>query len=157
MFTYLLLVAVFLRITYAARSKCLIVIYCWNSFLVSMLKMFANLIPVYSSWEVGKLQCFSWIKARFNSPKVRFCVIGDGLEECEAARSMNWPFVKVDFRPNGIHRFPGLDMRTIQSYIDVVYGSPPQVEAESYEGWNLKPNVKLPNPVVLLPLSARCI
>nr|CAD1831055.1 unnamed protein product [Ananas comosus var. bracteatus] len=82
-------------------AKCLLyrlddVIPCDNH---SMLKMFANLIPVYSSWEVGKLQCFRWIKARFDGPKVRFCVIGDGLEECEAARLMNWPFVKVDFRP----------------------------------------------------------
>ncbi|KAK8505668.1 hypothetical protein V6N13_073356 [Hibiscus sabdariffa] len=32
--------------------------------------------------------------------KERFCAIGDGWEECEAAQAMNWPFIKVDLRPN---------------------------------------------------------
>ncbi|KAJ0111585.1 hypothetical protein Patl1_03472 [Pistacia atlantica] len=78
---------------------------------------------VYSSWEVGKLQCFQWIKERFNNPNVRFCVIGDGWEECEAAQAMQWPFVKIDFRPGSSHRFPGLSLKTIGYYFSVVYGS----------------------------------
>lgn len=76
---------------------------------------------VYSSWDVGKLQCFSWIKERFSGPNVRFCVIGDGWEECEAAESMRWPFVSINFRPGNVHRFPGLTLRTVGHYIDVVY------------------------------------
>ncbi|XP_050376504.1 eyes absent homolog isoform X2 [Argentina anserina] len=78
---------------------------------------------VYSSWEVGKLQCFQWIKARFKAPAVRFCVIGDGWEEGEAAQLMQWPFIKIDMRPGSSHRFPGLTMRTVGFYFSVVYGN----------------------------------
>uniref|UniRef100_A0A7N2N1M6 protein-tyrosine-phosphatase n=1 Tax=Quercus lobata TaxID=97700 RepID=A0A7N2N1M6_QUELO len=79
---------------------------------------------VYSSWEEGKIQCFQWIKERFSSSNVRFCVIGDGWEECEAAKTMRWPFVKIDLRPGSSHRFPGLTLRTVGYYFSVVYGSP---------------------------------
>lgn len=77
---------------------------------------------VYSSWEVGKLQCFSWIRERFGGPSVRFCVIGDGMEECEAAETMRWPFVKMDFRPKAPHRLPGLTIRILKHYMEVIYG-----------------------------------
>lgn len=77
---------------------------------------------MYSSWDVGKLQCFSWIKERFNGQAVQFCVIGDGMEECMAAQRMNWPFIQIDFRPGGVHRFPGLTLRMVEHYIDVIYG-----------------------------------
>ncbi|XP_058085929.1 eyes absent homolog isoform X1 [Magnolia sinica] len=79
---------------------------------------------VYSSWEVGKLQCFSWIKERFSSPGVQFCVIGDGMEECEAAQMMKWPFIRIDPRPDGSHRFPGLSMKMVSHYLDVIYSTP---------------------------------
>lgn len=79
---------------------------------------------VYSSWEVGKLQCFQWIKERFNSPNVRFCVIGDGWEEREAAEFMHWPYIKIDLRPGCSHRFPGLTSKTVRCYLSVVYGGP---------------------------------
>lgn len=79
---------------------------------------------VYSSWEVGKIQCFRWIKERFNYPNVRFCAIGDGWEECEAAEIMRWPFVKIDPRPGKHHRFPGLTLTTVSHYFSVVYGRP---------------------------------
>ncbi|WOL18276.1 hypothetical protein Cni_G27069 [Canna indica] len=84
---------------------------------------------VYSSWEVGKHQCFSWIKERFGGPNVRFCVIGDGPEECEAAQKMRWPFIKIDMRRSSPCRFPGLTMKMVQSYIEVIYG-PPDAEME---------------------------
>nr|ACU17702.1 unknown [Glycine max] len=79
---------------------------------------------VYSSWEVGKIQCFRWIKERFNHPNVRFCAIGDGWEESEAAEIMRWPFVKIDPRPGKLHRFPGLTLTTVSHYFSVVYGRP---------------------------------
>ncbi|XP_043715281.1 eyes absent homolog [Telopea speciosissima] len=79
---------------------------------------------VYSSWDVGKLQCFSWIKERFSGPNFRLCVIGDGGEECDAAQTMGWPFVRIDPRPVGFHRFPGLTIKTIGHYLDVVYDVP---------------------------------
>lgn len=72
---------------------------------------------------MGKLQCFLWIKERFQGPNVRFCVIGDGWEECEAAQSMNWPFVQIDPQPSSIHRFPGLTCADLRHYFSVVYGS----------------------------------
>ena len=85
-------------------------------------------MAVYSSWDVGKLQCFSWIKERFSGPNVQFCVIGDGWEECEAAETLRWPFVKIDPKPEGFHRFPGLTLKTVGHYLSVVYGRP---DAES--------------------------
>ncbi|KAI8531180.1 hypothetical protein RHMOL_Rhmol11G0117100 [Rhododendron molle] len=78
---------------------------------------------VYSSWDVGKLQCFSMIKERFSGPNVQFCVIGDGWEECEAAQAMRWPFVKISVQPGGSHRFPGLSLRTLSHYFSIVYGN----------------------------------
>lgn len=78
---------------------------------------------VYSSWEVGKLQCFKWIKERFNETNVRFCVIGDGWEECEAAQSLKWPFVKIELQPGSPHRFPGLSLKTLGFYFSVIYGN----------------------------------
>ncbi|XXG66595.1 hypothetical protein AAC387_Pa06g0135 [Persea americana] len=79
---------------------------------------------VYSSWEVGKLQCFSWIKERFGGQSVKYCAIGDGSEECEAAQTMGWPFIGIDLRPGGSNRFPGLTMKTANYYLDVIYGGP---------------------------------
>lgn len=77
---------------------------------------------VYSSCEVGKLRCFSWIKERFGGPGVQFCVIGDGPEECEAAQFMKWPFIRINLRPNGTHRFPGLTTEAISRRISTFYG-----------------------------------
>ncbi|WCJ20656.1 hypothetical protein M5689_002875 [Euphorbia peplus] len=86
---------------------------------------------VYSSWEVGKLKCFECIKDRFKDANVRYCVIGDGWEECEAAQAMRWPFVQIDHRPGSSHRFPGLTHRTLGYYLAVVYGSS---DADTDEG-----------------------
>ncbi|GFP86413.1 eyes absent homolog 4 [Phtheirospermum japonicum] len=80
---------------------------------------------VYSSLEVGKRECFSWIKERYKGPNVQFCVIGDGWEECEAAEAMRWPFVQIgiDPQPSSIHRFPGLTSADLRHYFSVVYGA----------------------------------
>ncbi|KAK6935007.1 hypothetical protein RJ641_035162 [Dillenia turbinata] len=82
-----------------------------------------ELSNVYSSWEAGKFQCFTWIKERFSGQNVRFCVIGDGWEECEAAQSMRWPYIKIDLQPGGAYRFPGLTLRTVGHYLAVIYGA----------------------------------
>ncbi|CAH9087662.1 unnamed protein product [Cuscuta europaea] len=78
---------------------------------------------VYSSWDVGKIQCFKWIKERFSvQQNVQFCVIGDGWEECEAAEAMRWPFVKMDPScSTKYHRFPGLTSKHLDLYLAVVY------------------------------------
>ncbi|CAI9095411.1 OLC1v1031362C1 [Oldenlandia corymbosa var. corymbosa] len=78
---------------------------------------------VYSSWEVGKRLCFSLIRERFSSRNAQFCVIGDGVEECEAAEAMKWPFVKVDPFSTRYHRFPGLSLKDMGLYLSVVYGN----------------------------------
>lgn len=96
----------------------------WTCLQVVLIINFKSVtFPVYSSWEVGKLQCFQWIKERFNKSNVRFCVIGDGWEECEAAQSMKWPFVKIDLQPGSPHRFPGLSLKTLGFYFSVIYGN----------------------------------
>ena len=84
----------------------------------------STILSVYSSWEVGKLQCFSWIRERFSRPNVQFCVVGDGWEECEAAEAMRWPFVKVDPWSTSYHRFPGLTLKDLDLYQSIVYGNP---------------------------------
>lgn len=86
---------------------------------------------VFSSWDVGKTQCFSWIRDRFGGPNVQFCVIGDGIEECEGAEAMKWPFIQIDPKPSGFHRFPGLTQKTIGHYLSVVYGSQTDAETSS--------------------------
>lgn len=78
---------------------------------------------LYSSWDVGKLQCFLWIKKRFEGPGVQFCVIGDSMEECQAAENLGWPFVKIDPVLEGGHRFPGLSLSTVKHYLHCIYGS----------------------------------
>ncbi|XP_010540777.1 PREDICTED: eyes absent homolog 2 [Tarenaya hassleriana] len=91
--------------------------------LLFRLDTFITCDNVYSSWEVGKLQCFKWIVERFNRPNYRFCVIGDGWEECAAAQTMQWPFIKIDPQPGGFHRFPGLTPKTVSYYFSAVYGN----------------------------------
>ncbi|XP_062073663.1 eyes absent homolog isoform X1 [Humulus lupulus] len=114
----------------ASKSQHVNVLVTSGSLIPSLVKCllfrFDNIIThenVYSSWDVGKPQCFQWIKERFNSSNVRFCVIGDGWEECEAAEIMQWPFIKIDPRPGCTERFPGLTLKTIGFYLSVVYGN----------------------------------
>ncbi|CAN8287474.1 unnamed protein product [Cochlearia groenlandica] len=91
--------------------------------LLFRLNTFIKHENVYSSIDVGKLQCFKWIKERFNHPKLRFCAIGDGWEECAAAQAMQWPFVKIDLQPDSSYKFPGVTPKTVSYYFDAVYGS----------------------------------
>lgn len=96
--------------------------------------------PVYSSLEVGKLQCFTWIKERFRGPNVQFCVIGDGWEECEASQSMRWPFVQIDPQPSSLHRFPGLNSGELRHYFSIVYGDDEE-DSQQTETYNTDQNV----------------
>ncbi|OMO77259.1 eyes absent protein [Corchorus capsularis] len=95
-----------------------------GSLIPSLVKCLLFRLDNLISYENGKLQCFQWIKERFNDQNVRFCAIGDGWEECEAAQAMKWPFIKVDLRPSSSHRFPGLTLRTVGFYFSIVYGDP---------------------------------
>uniref|UniRef100_A0A1J3EDA3 protein-tyrosine-phosphatase n=1 Tax=Noccaea caerulescens TaxID=107243 RepID=A0A1J3EDA3_NOCCA len=91
--------------------------------LLFRLNTFIRHENVYSSIDVGKLQCFKWIKEQFNHPNFRFCAIGDGWEECAAAQAMQWPFVKIDLQPESSHRFPGVTPKTVSYYFAAVYGN----------------------------------
>lgn len=90
--------------------------------LLFKLDKFISHQNVYSSTEVGKLQCFTWIRQRFDNPRVKFCVIGDGIDECDAAQALGWPFVKVDTMPHGHLRLPSLSVPIIENYMRVIYG-----------------------------------
>ncbi|KAI5071415.1 hypothetical protein GOP47_0013666 [Adiantum capillus-veneris] len=90
--------------------------------LLFKLNKFISHEHVYSSTEVGKLQCFQWIRQRFDSPQPKFCVIGDGLDECEAAEALKWPFIKIDPQPYGHFRLPELSVQVIDNYMRVIYG-----------------------------------
>lgn len=95
---------------------------------------------VYSSLDVGKLQCFTWIKERFGGPNVQFCVIGDGWEECEASQSMRWPFVQIDPQPSSLHRFPGLNSGELRHYFSIVYGDDEE-DSQKTQTYNTDQNV----------------
>ncbi|MCO5581506.1 hypothetical protein L7F22_035391 [Adiantum nelumboides] len=91
--------------------------------LLFKLNKFISHEHVYSSTEVGKLQCFHWIRQQFVNPRSRFCVIGDGLDECEAAEALKWPFIKIDPQPYGHIRLPALSVQVINNYMRVIYGN----------------------------------
>ncbi|MCO5582360.1 hypothetical protein L7F22_036254 [Adiantum nelumboides] len=91
--------------------------------LLFKLNKFFSYEHVYSSTEVGKLQCFYWIRQRFVNPRSKFCVIGDGLDECEAAEALKWPFIKIDPQPYGHLRLPALSVQVINNYMRVIYGN----------------------------------
>lgn len=116
-------------VTGSRSSNCVNVLVTSGSLVPSLVKCllfkldkFISDENVYSSSEVGKLQCFDWIRQRFSNPDVKFCVIGDDLDECEAAQALRWPFLKVDIKPDGIHRLTELSVPIIKSYMRVIYG-----------------------------------
>ena len=49
---------------------------------------------VLSARGEGKAACFAKIAARYG-PDARFCVVGDGCEEAEAARALQWPLLAI--------------------------------------------------------------
>lgn len=51
----------------------------------------------------------------------KFCVLGDGVDEEEAARSLQWPFLKISIGPDGLHRLPTISYSTIEEYLAGVY------------------------------------
>lgn len=78
-------------------------------------------IAVYSSREVGKLQCFYWIRERVQGLPVRFCVVGDGIDECEAAQWLAWPFVKINIGPDADNRLPIMSMEILEQNMRTIY------------------------------------
>ncbi len=49
---------------------------------------------IMSARGEGKAACFAKIAARYGAD-ARFCVIGDGCEEAEAARALQWPLIAI--------------------------------------------------------------
>lgn len=78
-------------------------------------------IAVYSSREVGKLQCFHWIRERVQGLPLRFCVIGDGVDEYEAANDLSWPFLKIHIGPNAVYQLPTVSMEIIDNRMKIIY------------------------------------
>lgn len=52
---------------------------------------------------------------------LRFCVIGDGIDECEAAQDLSWPFVRIDIGPYAVHRIPIVTMDIVDYYMNTIY------------------------------------
>lgn len=78
-------------------------------------------LNIYSSREVGKLQCFYWIRERVQGLPVRFCVVGDGIDECEAAQWLAWPFVKINIGPDADNRLPIMSMEILEQNMRTIY------------------------------------
>ncbi|KAG0586287.1 hypothetical protein KC19_2G079200 [Ceratodon purpureus] len=87
------------------------------------LSPYFNASNIYSSREVGKLQCCRWIRDRFShSEKLpKFCSIGDGPDEREAARVLAWPFVNISIDPDAPGQLPLLSYKTVKVHIKAVY------------------------------------
>ncbi|KAG0570103.1 hypothetical protein KC19_6G138800 [Ceratodon purpureus] len=89
--------------------------------LLFRLDKFFHHLNIYSSREVGKLQCFQWIRERVQRLPLRFCVIGDGVDEAEAANELSWPFLKIHIGPNAVYQLPTVSMEIINDHMKVVY------------------------------------
>lgn len=48
-------------------------------------------------------------------------VLGDGIDEEEAARALHWPFLKISTDPDGLHRLPEISYCTIEEYLAGMY------------------------------------
>ncbi|CAK9207324.1 unnamed protein product [Sphagnum jensenii] len=97
--------------------------------LLFRLNTYFHPLNIYSSREVGKLQCFRWIYERFSmvTPPLKFCAIGDGIDECEAAQILEWPFVRISTAPSGAQtqdafRLPLLSMEILDHHVTNCYG-----------------------------------
>ena len=64
---------------------------------------------IYSATKIGKECCFDRIVARFGR-KCTYVVVGDGSDEEEAAKKMNFPFWRISKHSDTIALFNALDM-----------------------------------------------
>lgn len=91
--------------------------------LLFKLNPYFNPSNIFSSREDGKLQCCRWICEHFlrreRFPK--YCVIGDGLDEKEAARVLGWPFVNINIDPDAPNQLPLLSSKTVEEHMKTVY------------------------------------
>ncbi|XP_052122964.1 eyes absent homolog 2 isoform X3 [Frankliniella occidentalis] len=64
---------------------------------------------IYSATKIGKECCFERIVARFGR-KCTYVVVGDGTDEEDAAKKMNFPFWRISSHSDTIALFNALDM-----------------------------------------------
>ncbi|XP_014281324.1 eyes absent homolog 1 isoform X2 [Halyomorpha halys] len=64
---------------------------------------------IYSATKVGKKGCFERIVSRFGKKKCTYVVIGDGIEEENAAKEMDFPFWRVSTHSDLIALYCALD------------------------------------------------
>lgn len=75
---------------------------------------------IFSSREVGKLQCCRWIRDRYTQQQ-KFCAIGDGPDEREAARVLGWAFVNISMDPDAADQLTRLSLKSVQDQMKAVY------------------------------------
>jgi len=94
--------------------------------LLFKLDQYFNPSNIFSSREDGKLQCCRWIRDRFLQQEKfpKYCALGDGPDEKEAARVLAWPFVNICTDPDSPHRLPQLSAKTVKQHMDAVYKNP---------------------------------
>lgn len=85
---------------------------------------------VFSSREVGKLQCCRWIRDRY-AQQQKFCAIGDGPDEREAARVLGWAFVNISMDPDAPDQLTGLSLKSVQDQMKAVYNKDPTSSSSS--------------------------
>jgi EYA(Eyes Absent) family protein len=78
---------------------------------------------IFSSREDGKLQCCRRIRDRFlhQDKFPKYCAIGDGPDEKEAARVLAWPFVNINTDPDSPDQLPQLTCETVKERMEAVY------------------------------------
>ena len=69
------------------------------------------------------MQCCRWIRDRFShSEKLpKFCSIGDGPDEREAARVLAWPFVNISMDPDAPDQLPLISYKTVKARMEAMY------------------------------------
>ncbi|KAL1115158.1 hypothetical protein AAG570_007189 [Ranatra chinensis] len=100
-----------------ARNNCINVMVTTTQLVPALAKTLlfglGNVFPVeniYSASKIGKESCFERIVARFGRSKCTYVVVGDGQDEEQAAKQMNFPFWRVSSHNDLVALYNALDM-----------------------------------------------
>jgi len=91
--------------------------------LLFKLNQYFNPSNIFSSREDGKLQCCRLIRDRFSQQDKfpKYCALGDGPDEREAARVLAWPFVNISIDPDSSDQLPQLSSKIVKEHMEAVY------------------------------------
>ncbi|CAH1391377.1 unnamed protein product [Nezara viridula] len=99
-----------------ARERCLNILVTGTQLVPALAKLLlfdvGKVFPIeniYSATKIGKQGCFQRIVSRFANSKCTYVVIGDGMEEENAAKEMNFPFWRVSSHSDLVALYSALE------------------------------------------------